>query len=85
MNQNDFQSPNPSCEKECRFARKAEFTTLAFYQPLYDKHGNLVSKDGNTKTGAMSCVVCNRKWSYINSFGTTTYFETDERLSTNKA
>jgi hypothetical protein len=85
MNQNNFQSPNPTCEKDCRFARGSEFTTLAFYQPLYDKHGNLVSKDGNTTTGAMNCVVCKKKWSYISSFGVTTYFEYDDRISANKA
>lgn len=82
---NKLENPNPTCEKECRFARGSEFTTAAYYQPLYDKHGNLVSKDGNTSSGSVNCVVCQKRWSYIRSFGVTTYIEVDDRISANKA
>lgn len=55
-------NPNPQCEKECRFSIGLTTRTAAYYQPIYDKHGNNTNPDMNTTTTSMGCHVCGKQW-----------------------
>lgn len=68
-------SPNPTCEKECRFVNGPMFTTSMYFPPVYDKHGNNVNPDGNSSSGKVKCVICNRQWMMNEQYGQTTYEE----------
>lgn len=68
-------NPNPTCDKECRFTFGQEFTTAAYYPPVYDKNGNIVSSDGNTITGYSECLTCDKKWKYTSRYGATKFEE----------
>jgi hypothetical protein len=74
MTQKKIENPNPDCARQdCKFTSGVEFTTLAYYTPLYDKTGNLISTDSNITSGAVDCVVCGGHWTYITVHGITTY------------
>lgn len=62
-------NPNPTCGKECRFTFGQEFQTAAYYPPVYDKNGNIVSTDGNITSGACDCLTCGKHWTYIARYG----------------
>ena len=70
-----MKNPNPTCEKECRFHSGFSTTTMMYYAPVYDKHGNNINPDGNITRGSVSCSVCNRSWTYATQFGETEYKE----------
>ena len=70
-----IQSPNPDCKQDCRFTKGAEFTSSVYFQPLYDKQGNLISKDNNTVSGSVDCIICGKHWTFITSHGKTHYTE----------
>jgi hypothetical protein len=57
-----FKNPDPSCEKDCRFQQGPASTTLVYYPPIYDKHGNNLNPDRNTISYEMRCSFCDRKW-----------------------
>jgi len=67
--------PQTDCDKECKFLFGSEFKTMVYYQPMYDKQGNLISKDGNTISGACNCIVCNKHWTYICAHDNTNFTE----------
>jgi hypothetical protein len=73
-----LKNPNPTCDKECRFTKGAQFTTLAFHQPLYDKNGDLITNENNIVSGRVDCIVCGGHWTYITSHGVTTYTSSHE-------
>lgn len=68
-------NPNPTCEKECRFTHSGGSTTMMYYPPVYDKHGNNINPDGNITSGTTTCLVCNKKWNYSTQYGKTRYDE----------
>lgn len=69
-----IKNPNPDCAQEdCKFVQGAEFVTLAYYQPVYDKAGNLITTEGNTASGSVNCLTCGGHWTYIRAHGVTTY------------
>jgi hypothetical protein len=69
-------NPNPDCTRQdCKFTKGAEFTTAAYYLPVYNKEGMLVSTDGNTTTCEVTCIVCGQKWKSKTQFGVTEYTE----------
>ena len=68
-------NPNPTCDKDCRFTTGAGSRTCAYYQPIYDKHGNNINPDMNTTTYSMSCLVCGMEWLVEEQNGKTTIEE----------
>ncbi len=69
-------NPNPECPREdCRFAYCGGRTTLAYYQPIYDKNGVNINPDRNTTTFEVSCGSCGRMWVGKTCAGETTYEE----------
>lgn len=73
-----MKSPNPSCELECRFRDHGGMTTLAYYPPIYDKHGNNVNPDRNVTSGVISCLTCKAQWNYSTCLGETEYTKLEE-------
>ena len=78
--QHDLQSlrmsnPNPTCDKDCRFAVGVSMSTAMYFQPVYDKHGNNLNPDGNTTTSTVSCGVCGKSWVSRTRLGETTFQE----------
>ena len=69
-----IKTPDTEC-KECRFKYGQSFATAVYYEPLYDKLGNLISTDGNKTSGEVDCVECGRHWTYIKAHGKTTFVE----------
>ena len=58
------------CEREdCRIQALGCTTTCMGYLPTYDKNGNLISKDPNTRTCRYSCSICNREWTTKTQYG----------------
>lgn len=37
-------------------------TTMAYYNPIYDKQGNNVNPDMNITTQSMRCLSCGKAW-----------------------
>ena len=68
-------NPNPKCESDCRFQFGVSMTTMAYYPPVYDKHGNNVNPDMNSTSGAIDCSVCKKHWTYVTCNGHTQYTE----------
>jgi hypothetical protein len=68
-------NPNPICEQECRFQMGMSTTTLMYYAPIYDKHGNNLNPDGNITTTQIHCRVCGKSWVGSTKLGATTYVE----------
>ena len=69
-------NPNPEGPREdCRFAYGGGRTTLAYYQPIYDKNGLNTNPDRNTTTFEVSCGSCGRMWVGKTRLGETTYEE----------
>ena len=68
-------SPNPNCEKDCRFQHGMSMTTAMYFPPVYDKQGNNLNPDGNTTSCDVTCSTCNKKWNSSTRFGETTYTE----------
>ena len=68
-------NPNPTCEKSCKFQYSNEFATTLAYNNVYDKHGNKVSEDPNTYSGAVDCLECGKHWTYISKYGVTKFEE----------
>lgn len=53
----------PECEREdCRFVQRSGMSTLAYYQPIYDKNGVNINPDMNTRTDYIDCLICGKKW-----------------------
>jgi len=67
--------PETNCEQECKFKFGPEFKTLVYYEPLYDKNGNILSKDTNTVTGVCDCIMCGKHWAYITAHNKTIFTE----------
>lgn len=66
----------PECEREdCRFVESAGMTTLAYYQPIYDKNGVNINPDRNTTTSNLECLTCGKKWVVTYCYNQTTYTE----------
>lgn len=70
-----IENPNPECKQECKFTKGPEFKTAAYYEPLYNKEGHLISKDANTTSGSLDCVVCGKHWTFISAHGKVQYTE----------
>ena len=69
-------NPNPECPREdCRFAYGGGSTTLAYYQPIYDRNCNNTNPDRNTTTFEVSCGSCGKMWEGKTCAGETTYEE----------
>lgn len=68
-------SPNPTCEKECRFSYGVSMTTAMYFEPMYDKHGNNLNPDGNITSSTVRCGVCNKEWYATTQYGKTEYKE----------
>lgn len=68
-------NPNPNCELDCRFQIGMSSTTLAYFAPIYDKHGNNVNPDRNTTTTQIHCNVCGKSWIGSTRLDSTTYTE----------
>jgi hypothetical protein len=68
-------NPNPTCKLDCRFSHGVSMTTMAYYPPVYDKHGNNVNPDMNSTSGSIYCSVCKKNWTYSTINANTTYFE----------
>lgn len=66
-------NPNPDCENECRFQEGLSMTTMAYYPPVYDKHGNNLNPDMNTTSGEIYCSTCNKTWNYSSQGGKTEF------------
>lgn len=51
------------CEREdCRIILRGQSTTLLGWSKVYDKHGNLISKDPNRTTTQYQCTICGKEW-----------------------
>ena len=71
-----MKNPNPECPREdCRFAYGGGRTTLAYYQPIYDKNGVNINPDGNTTTFKVNCLSCGKLWVGKTRLGETNYVE----------
>ena len=71
-----FNSPNPTCQNDCRFSTQGFSTTTAMYfDPIYDKKGNNLNPDGNITSGTIACSICNRQWVAKTQYGETLYKE----------
>lgn len=70
-----IESPNPSCNNDCRFVQGQSMTTMAYYHPAFDKYGNDINPNGNTSTCEISCTVCGKVWLSRTQYGETTYTE----------
>ena len=69
-------NPNPECQREdCRFRVAVEMTSLAYYAPVYDKHGNNVNPDGNVTQGELVCDSCKKEWTFRKQYGTIQFLE----------
>jgi hypothetical protein len=69
-------NPNPECSREdCRFAYGGGSTTLAYYQPIYDKNGVNTNPDRNTTNFGVECFTCGKMWEGKTCAGETTYEE----------
>lgn len=56
----------PECEREdCRFVQRSGMSTLAYYQPIYDKNGVNINPDMNTRTDYVDCLICGKKMGRI--------------------
>lgn len=48
---------------KCRISPNGpSMTTLAYYQPVYDGHGNNLNPDRNTTYCPMKCSTCEKEW-----------------------
>ena len=66
--------PDTSCDRnDCRFTFGPAATTLLYYTPIYDKHGNNTNPDGNTTTCDITCSTCKRVWRSTRRYGITKY------------
>ena len=66
----------PECERDdCRFFQSGGRSTLAYYQPIYDKNGVNINPDGNTTTSNLECLTCGKRWTARTQYGETTYEE----------
>lgn len=72
-----MKNPNPQCPKDdCLFIQDGpSFTTAMYCNPVYDKHGNMVSKDYNISTCDVKCLKCEKRWISRTQAGETTYEE----------
>lgn len=54
----------PNCTREdCMTTHNGPgSTTLAYYQPIYNKQGVNVNPDMNTTTQPMRCLTCGKTW-----------------------
>lgn len=68
-------NPNPTCELDCRFTEGVKSRTCAYYQPIYDKHGNNTNPDLNITSYSMGCLTCGMEWIVNEKNGTTTIAE----------
>ena len=51
----------PECERDdCEFLQSGGMTTLAYYQPIYDKNGVNINPDMNTRTDYIDCLICGK-------------------------
>lgn len=68
-------NPNPNCSKsDCLFQQVGpSMTTAMYYAPVYDKYGNNLNPDGNTTSGSVKCITCDKSWSYHSRYNSTTY------------
>lgn len=66
----------PECKRDdCRFLQSGGMTTLAYYQPIYDKNGVNINPDGNTTTSSIECLTCGKQWVATTQYNQTTYNE----------
>lgn len=68
-----MQNPNPLCEKDCRFSYGPTVTTVMYYAPIFDKHGNNLNPDGNTSSSEISCYFCKKSWYATTKYGKITF------------
>lgn len=59
-------TPATDCGREdCRIEAGMTTTTLLGWTPVFDKHGRPINHDPNTRTTAMRCQSCGRKWNAV--------------------
>lgn len=65
----------PDCPRDdCRFAEdQASFTTAMAWTPVYDKHGQRLNHNPNTRTTQIACETCGGAWARITRAGETTF------------
>ena len=64
-----------ACDKECRFETGGTRVTLLGWKPVYDKDGNQLNQDPNTKTTEIRCTVCYKIWQATERYGETSFTE----------
>lgn len=47
---------------KCRIQKSFSTTTMVYYPPIYDGHGNNLNPDRNTTTTEMKCWACGKEW-----------------------
>ncbi len=48
---------------KCRIVENGpSMTTLAYYPPIHDGHGNNLNPDRNTTTHPVRCTMCGEEW-----------------------
>lgn len=53
------------CERDdCAISASEGMSTLVYYVPIYNKHGENINPDMNTKSGSGLCNKCKRQWIY---------------------
>ena len=64
------------CDREdCRFQNLGSSTTLIGWSPVYDKQGNQVNHDPNTRRTGYRCTSCARRFEVKTQSGKTTVTE----------
>ena len=57
------QKPMVECEREdCVIIDRGSSTTLLAWMPAFDKYGNPLNKDLNTRTTDYYCRTCGKEW-----------------------
>lgn len=52
------------CERQdCQYEYLHGTTTLLYFPPVYDKHGNNLNPDRNKTTATYRCMTCGDTWS----------------------
>lgn len=47
---------------KCRIQVGLSTTTMVYYPPIYDGHGNNLNPDMNITTTEMKCLTCGKEW-----------------------
>ena len=71
----DYMNFKIDCDREdCTIQVSEGITTLVYYQPIYNKHGENINPDLNRSSGGANCRTCGKIWNYqtINNVTTMT-------------